>query len=118
MNNSFAHSKLVRDILAAFGAEPDLLLAINSAGMARHMSGAGNEFFVPYGWPGPGAPDLLGVLKPGRMLALECKTGRAVVSCDQLATHKALKSFGALVYVVRSVEDARQAIEDARKRVA
>lgn len=120
MNRSAAHTALVRSILAAIGAEPDVLVSMNESGRARYMGRDGSEWFVPYGYPtAEGGPDLLILLAPrGRLVGLEVKTGSGVTTSAQRAAHEAMRRFGALVYVVRSVDDARRALEDARRRSA
>lgn len=108
--SSSAHTALVRQILARFGAMPGLLLGANPCGVASYLAETGTEFRVSYGWPGPGGPDVLGVGR-GRFFGLECKTGKAVRSKEQRACAEALEAAGIHVYVVRSIDDAKSAIE-------
>jgi hypothetical protein len=75
----------------------------------------GKRFAVPYGWPMKGGPDILAVVAPlGRLVAMECKTGDATPTKEQRACHAALRAAGAVVAVVRSVEDARRALAEVR----
>lgn len=116
-------TSIQREIEADLGAEPDLLIIRNSMGAARHTSDDGKEFFVPYGL-GKGSPDLVGLLRVrdhrfyARDLALwfclEVKTPEGVVEPDQEKCHEVWRRFGALVFVVRSVDDARAALAKAR----
>ncbi len=110
-----AHTALVRDILVALGALPGVVIGANAAGRAHYVSDAGRSFRVPYGWSsGAGGPDVLAVVAPfGRLVALECKTGKARTTKAQRAVHAALRAVGVVVRVVRCVEDARAALEEA-----
>lgn len=112
---------LQRQIEAAIGSEPDLLLLRNSVGEAVYYTGEGQQYHVPYGL-GVGSPDLVGILRVGLHLAawfcLEVKTDDGVVSDEQEKCHRVWRRFGALVYVVRSVDDARRALTTAREAVA
>jgi hypothetical protein len=116
MNRSAAHTALVKEILMTYGATDGLLLVINECGRARYMSGNGKEFFVPYGFPtSNGGPDILGVVAPdARLFGLEIKTGKAKASKDQKSTHQGLLRFGVRVYVVHSLEEAGEAIDEVR----
>lgn len=118
MNRSAAHTALCRAILADIGALPGVVIGTNETGMARYISTTnGKEFCVPYGWPShDDGPDLIAVVAPrARMVALEVKTGKAVASAGQKAILKALAAVGAVTRVCRCVEDARGAIEEARR---
>jgi hypothetical protein len=104
------------DIEAAIGAEPDLLLLRNSVGKATYYTDKGSAYHVPYGL-GNGSPDLVGILAPhGRWLCFEVKAQEGHLNVDQAKCHAVWRRFGALIYVVRSVEEARAALEDARKQ--
>jgi hypothetical protein len=112
--SSAAHTALVRAILAECGSLPGVVLGANASGRAAYMSESGRRFRVPYGWPDPngGGPDLLAAVAPyGRLVALEVKTGRATTTPRQRACHEALRSVGVDVLVVRSVDEARAALE-------
>ena len=111
MNNTVAHTKLCNEILDACGALPGVVIGVNPCGKARHMTRDGKTFVVPYGWPMPGAPDILAVVAPlGRLVGLEVKTGAGVASPEQRQVHDALRAVGAQVLVVRSVDEARAAL--------
>jgi hypothetical protein len=108
------HTRLVRAILAECGSMPGIVLGANASGRAAYMSDAGRRFRVPYGWPDArgGGPDLLAAVAPlGRLVALECKTGRAGLTKRQRECHAALRAVGVDVRVVRTVEEARAALE-------
>ena len=112
------HAKLVHDILEELGPLPGVVIGLNASGRAKYMSTSGRCSVVPYGWPaGTGGPDLLAVVAPlGRMVAFEAKTGRATATAEQRAVHAALRAVGVVVAVVRSVAEARAALEVARAK--
>jgi hypothetical protein len=90
-----------REIELALGAEP-------------YMDPDGGVFHVPYGL-GTGSPDLVGILAPwGRWLCLEVKAPGEDARDEQEKCHRAWRRFGAFVETVRSVEEARTALQRAR----
>jgi hypothetical protein len=106
----------VHDILAALGAMTGVVIGANTSGLARYVSDQGRPFFVPYGWPTRGGPDLLAAVAPlGRLVALECKTGGARPTAEQRACHEALRAVGVAVFVVRSVDEARAALSSGAR---
>ncbi len=110
--SSAAHTKLLHDILADVGAMPGVVIGANASGLARYAAArSGKAFFVPYGWPTKGGPDLLAAIAPfGRLVALEAKTGEADLTADQRACHAALRAVGVVIETVRSVAEARAVI--------
>ncbi|HEY3818384.1 MAG TPA: hypothetical protein VGL81_14500 [Polyangiaceae bacterium] len=109
-----AHTALVHAILAELGAMPGVVLGANASGRATYTSESGKRFRVPYGWPDPtgGGPDILAAVAPlGRLCALEVKTGDATTTKEQRACHAALRAVGVAVHVVRSVDEARAALQ-------
>lgn len=114
-DKSDSERKVQREILLALGAEPDLLLLRNQVGQAVYADGAGKEFRVPYGL-GVGSPDVVGMLKPwGRWVCFEIKAHDGVVSAAQKKCHEVWRLFGASVFVVRTVDEARFALNEARR---
>ncbi len=63
---------------------------------------------------GVGSPDLVGSLE-GRALGLELKAPGGHLSPEQERWHAAARRRGVAVFTVRSVEEARMAIERARR---
>ncbi len=106
------HAALVNAILAECGAMPGVVLGANASGRAMYTSDTGRSFWVPYGWPDPagGGPDIIAAVIPGRMVCLEVKSGEATTTKAQRACHAALRAVGVAVHVVRSVEEAREAL--------
>lgn len=112
---------LQREVQAAIGAEPDLLLLTNPTGLAEYFDArTGKSWKVPYGVggaDGTGGPDLIGILLPwGRIVGFECKSGKGVATDAQKACHALWRRFGAIVGVVRSAQDARDLLAYAREK--
>lgn len=58
-----------------------------------------------------GMPDVLAVISPlGRLVAVECKRGKAKPTADQTRVMGELKKRGALVIVARSIVDVEKAL--------
>lgn len=75
----------------------------------RNNVGVDTQRGVRYGL-GLGSPDLIGCMR-GEFIGFEVKTARGVVSDDQARWHEHARSHGARVYVVRSVEEAIDALK-------
>jgi len=112
--------KIQTDIEIDMGAEPDLLFLRNNVGRAVYTTDAGKPYFVHYGL-GVGSPDLVSILRApdglGVWFCLEVKRPGEEPDDEQKKVHEIWRSFGALVYVVHSVAEARTALEIARSRV-
>lgn len=105
-NHSAAHHALVRAVLARLGRRTDLRIFDNPRGFD-----ARSKAF--YGLC-PGASDLLAIAKPrGRWLALEVKTGVAVLTTEQAAFLEMIRNFGGVGQVVRCVDEAERAADEA-----
>ncbi len=121
MSTARDHAALVNAILAECGSMPGVILGANASGRAKYTGDDGRRWVVPYGWPDPtgGGPDLLAAVAPlGRLVGLECKTGNATTSPAQRRCHAALRAVGVEVHVVRSVDEAREALSRAPKEPA
>lgn len=98
-------------IRLAIGSRPDVTIWRNNTGVAKHRGSA-----VRYGLC-VGSSDLIGVLTmpdgTGRFLALECKTPTGTPTREQLLFLELVRKRGGFAAIVRSVEDARQAINRA-----
>ncbi len=80
----------------------------------RNQSGAlptAKGGFVRFGEVG--APDILGIVRGGRMVCLEVKTATGRVSPLQRAWLDEARELGAVVGVARSVDEALQLVEGA-----
>lgn len=109
--------RIQREIEAAIGSEPDLLLFKNSVGTATFTNDEeGRSYYVPYGL-GDGSPDLVGILNVrgvGRWFCLEIKPPEGELEPHQRTCHEIWRRFGAFIETARSVADARAALERAR----
>jgi hypothetical protein len=120
VNRTAAHTALVRQVLAAIGSLPGVIAGDNPCGLAKYprRDDPTKVFAVPYGWPvSEGSPDIL-VAVYGRLVALEVKTSAAKPTPEQLRCHEALRAVGVVVVVVRSVNDALEAVNQVRWRAA
>ena len=97
--SSAAHSELVNKILLELGSTKYVRLWKNSTGMA--YSASGNA--ISFGLPGSG--DLIGILKNGRFISIECKTGSATQTKNQKNFHKMIETFGGLYILARPGDD-------------
>ena len=119
---SVLEKKIQADIEADLGAERDLLLLRNGVGKATFVNGEAAEFHVPFGL-GVGSPDLVALLlvpaaRPfSAWFCLEVKADEGEVDPEQEKCHRIWRRFGALIYVVRSVAEARAALREARRHV-
>lgn len=108
-NQSTAHRKLVHDIREELGALPGIILYEN---VVERAEAHGHPIVTGLG---EGTPDILALVRPGRVVGLECKTGGATLQKNQRAVRKAWwEQVSVPVYVIRSVQDARRALEHAR----
>lgn len=117
---SVLEKKVQADIEAALGSEPDLLLLRNAVGKATYVNDDAHEFHVPFGL-GVGSPDLVAMLRVAPSIAawfcLEVKAEEGELDPEQVKCHAIWERFGALIFVVRSVRDAVDALDLARAMV-
>ena len=135
-------ARLQREILLALGREADVLVHPNPVGQGYHGAARPaleQEFErvmrtfgavvvrtarevtasvlmrhrVTYGL-GVGSPDLVGAIA-GTFVGLELKSDTGRISPEQTQWHAAARARGALVEVVRSVDEAREVIARARR---
>lgn len=99
-------------IRVALGTESDLVLWRNNVGQAEHWTGR-EVSRVRYGLA-PGSADLVGVLSPGRFFALEVKTPKGRAAEEQRLWLELVRRMGGFAAVVRSVDEARAALNRAR----
>lgn len=116
-------SQILRDIRAALGREPDVKLWRLSQGGAVSRSGQTYRAGLSVN----GASDLIGILRytedsgygsgpmsTGRFIALEVKTDRGRLRREQVLFLELVRRLGGFAAVVRSVDEARAALERAR----
>lgn len=114
-------AEIQREVEAALGGEPDLVLLRNSVGRAKFFNEeTGSTYTVPFGL-GIGSPDLVGILRTplglGVWFCIELKVPGEHPTEEQRKCHAIWRRFGALVYVATSVDEARRALDDARQSV-
>jgi hypothetical protein len=101
-----------------YSAEADVLKAVLAtlemhpkvAWVARMNSGAFEVEgrFIKAGFKG--CSDILGMLKGGRLLAVECKSSKGKETADQAAFGARVAEEGGLYFVARSVDDVMGAL--------
>lgn len=101
------HTVLVKQILIALGKMPELTRVWqNDVGLARSMDG---KRVVRFGLNG--SADITGILKGGKRIELEVKTGNAVQSSQQKKFEGMIHHMGGFYKVVRSVEEATEFVK-------
>jgi hypothetical protein len=99
-------SPILHAVRIAIASEPDVLLW-------RCNGGVDTTRGIRYGL-GVGAADLIGILKPGRFLALEIKAPKGRPTAEQLLWGGAVQRAGGFYAIVRSVDEAYAALTRAR----
>jgi len=103
-----AEPELQRDIRLALSRERDLVIWRNNVGVAQH-----GQHRVRYGLA-LGSSDLIGILSPGRFIALEVKSPRGRATEEQQLFAELVRARGGFAATVRSVEEALAAVARAR----
>lgn len=110
-----SESLIQAQIRLTLGSEKDLTLWRNNVGTGTFWMPSGKTQRVQYGLC-VGSSDLVGLLAPsGRFFALEIKTDVGRVTKEQKAFLAHVRSMGGFAAVVRSVEEARAAVQRARE---
>jgi hypothetical protein len=108
-----SESKIQNEIRLAVGRDPDLVLWRNQVGVATYISGETRRHGLC-----PGSCDLIGILAPhGRFIALEIKTATGKISPEQERFINLVNRKGGYAKVVRSVDEALTAIQEAKLNV-
>lgn len=99
-----AEADVLKAVLATLEMHPKV------AWVARMNSGAFQieGRFIKAGFKG--CSDILGMLKGGRMLAVECKSSKGKESTDQAAFGARVAQDGGMYFVARSVDDVMRAL--------
>lgn len=106
---------VLQEIRLELGREPDLTLWRNSTGVTVELGAAGDRRTIRYGLA-VGSSDLIGILAPsGRLVALEIKSSTGRVTSEQVQFLEVVRRRGGFGAVVRSVDEARAALERARR---
>lgn len=100
-------------ILLALGARADLCkVARRNRGNARRQLGNGREQWIQFG-DFPGSADITGILRDGRRLEVEVKSPIGRQSAEQRAFEQMIREYGGIYVLVRSVDEALAAVEEA-----
>ena len=105
--SSLEHAKLVDGVLLLLGALPVCRVWKNATGAVKTPTG-----FIKFGLKG--SADILGITSDGLMLAIECKSGNAKLSKQQLAFRHMLDMMGGRYYVCRDAEDMYEVINSLK----
>lgn len=102
-----AEADVLKAVLATLEMHPKV------AWVARINSGMFHveQRFIKAGFKG--CSDILGMLKGGRLLAVECKSSKGKESADQESFGRRVTEGGGLYLVVRSVDDALEGLKRA-----
>jgi len=103
-------SQLQQEIRIALGREPDLVLWRNSVGVAQ-TDGRAQRFGLC-----KGSSDLIGIGPGGLFFALEIKTKTGRIQPQQQLFVDLVNRRGGFAAVVRSVDEAWQALTAARRQ--
>jgi hypothetical protein len=109
MASTHDHSRLVNDVLAHIGSMPNVRIWRNSTGVGRALNDP--KSIVSYGLKG--SPDIIGFFQGGTFIGIECKTGQAVQSKEQIAFERVSKKFGAHYFLVNNVQQAVELVTKA-----
>lgn len=124
MDHTTAHTAMVARIRLALGRQKDLALWPNPVKLVEAITNTGT-IRMRTGLC-PGSADLVGILSIpvtgigtlmpiGRFFALEVKTGRGVAKPHQEEWLDLVRKLGGFAAVVRSEQDAIEALERARR---
>ena len=108
-------SVILAKVHQALAATGRVVLWRNQTGALPAVGRGGRTYPVRFGL-GVGGADLVGLLKgSGRFFALECKTLRGKQTPEQRAWAQAVESAGGFYRVVRSPEEALEALDAAAR---
>jgi hypothetical protein len=108
-------SVILAKVHQAMAATGRVVLWRNNSGALPAVGRAGKVYPMRFGL-GVGGADLVGLLKPhGRFFALEIKTATGKQTREQLAWANAVQAAGGFYRVVRSVEEALEALDAASR---
>lgn len=104
MNQTKTHTALLNEVLEAIGSFSFLRVWKNNTGVALSFSGHVTRFGLK------GSADILGILRGGKFLAIEIKTGNAIQTEHQKSFQKMIESLGGIYWVIRSKKEALERI--------
>lgn len=101
-------AEILSSVLQALNFYPSVAWFVrcnSAAGRLVFPDGTVSQF-MRFGFPG--CPDILGMLKGGKLLAIEVKSPTGRVSEAQAAFLETVSAHGGLAFVARSVSDLKQ----------
>jgi hypothetical protein len=105
------HSELVNKILLEIGATEYCRVWKNHTGLATPI---GRSQPMHFGLPG--SADIIGILKNGKFLAIECKTGAAKQSKKQIKFEKMIRTFCGVYLLVRESDSVLPLIQEEAEK--
>lgn len=98
--------RLQDEIRATLGTMPGVIIMRNAVSYATRPGMTHPELFGL----GKGTPDLVCIVR-GHVVGLELKAARGRLSEEQARCHEAWRAAGAHVYIVKTIDQAREALE-------
>ena len=95
------HTKLVKETVLLIGGTKWATVWSNPTGAARLISNP--DQIIKYGLPG--SPDIIGILKNGKFLGIEVKTGHATQTKKQKNFQKMIETMGGVYLIARPNKD-------------
>jgi len=108
MGSTEEHQQLVNEIHLKIGSMTGVRLWKQINGVFRDLY---SDRIIRVGLPG--SFDLTGIIKSGRRLELEIKTGKAKLSKDQITFQKMIRGMGGIAEEIRNLDDAIQIVKTA-----
>jgi len=107
-----SEAEILKDIMKLLHVHPKVAKAwrVNS-GVAKYQSGEGTRYVRMN--TAKGMSDVMGVLKDGRTLAIECKSRTGTVHAHQHEFLNSISAAGGVAFVARSVSDVLTKLEAA-----
>lgn len=100
---------VLRGVLTALAMHPRVAWAQRmQSGAGKLVRGKGASQWMRFGFVG--CPDVLGQLRDGRVLAVECKRPSGVATLAQIAFLDCVAANGGVALVARSVDDVLEAL--------
>ena len=105
LGSGTAHSNLINSILKRCGGDGRAVLWRNDVGLFYTRQGK------PISISLKGSPDIIGFLRNGKFIGIECKTGQAVQNNAQKAFERVCKSMQTLYFVARDPNEISRSID-------
>lgn len=104
-----AEAQVLRGVLQVLAMHPRVAWAHRmQSGAGKILRKGGVSQFLRFGFPG--CPDVLGQLRDGRCIAIECKRPSGKMTPEQAAFLDCVRANGGVALVARSVDDVVEAL--------